>query len=74
LAAWIKDPSAFNLITGQFVKRTGDGKGNVSNVTYDLAGGIFSKTPVAKTNVEGDTEQSVVVWNLLFSNGTRTVS
>lgn len=74
LASWIKDPSAFSLITAQFIKKTGDGAGNVASVIYDLTGGVFAKTPVAKTNVEGDTEQSVVVWNLTFSKGTRRVS
>jgi len=74
LAEWIKDPSGFTLFTGQFIKRTGDGSGNITNNIYNLTGGIFTKIPAAKTNVEGDTEQSVVIYNLSFSNGIRQIS
>jgi len=74
LAEWLHDPSAFTLFTGQFIKRTGDGSGNITNNLYSLTGGIFTKIPAAKTNVEGDTEQSVVIYNLSFSNGIRQIS
>jgi len=74
LAEWIKDASAFTTFKGQFTKRTGDGSGNLVENIYNLTGGIFSKIPAAKTNVEGDTEQSVVVYNLAFSNGIRQIT
>ena len=74
LAEWIKDPSAFVLMSGQFIKRTGDGSGNVTSNTYNLTGGTFLKIPEAKTNVEGDTEQSVVIYNLTFANGIRQLT
>lgn len=74
LAAWIADPSAFVLMKGQFIKRVGDGSSNVGSITYDLSGGIFSKIPTAKTNAEGDVEQSVVVYDLAFSNGPRSIA
>ena len=74
LAEWLNDPSAFNTITGQFIKRTGDGSGNITSNIYNLNGGIFLKIPEAKTNVEGDTEQSVVIYNLTFANGIRQLS
>jgi len=74
LAEWIKDPSAFILFTGQFTKRVGDGSANITNVIYNLTGGIFTKIPATKTNVEGDTEQSVAIYNLSFSNGVRQIS
>lgn len=74
LASWIKDPSAFTTLEGQFIKRVGDGASNVSSTTYELSGGIFVKIPVAKTNAEGDTEQSVVVYNLRYSNAPRRIA
>ena len=74
IAQWIKDPSAFTLFTGQFIKRTGDGSANITKVTYNLTGGIPIKIPAAKENVEGDTEQSVMIFNLSFSNGPRQVT
>ena len=74
LQEWIKDPSAFTFITSQYTKRSGDGSGNVTDNVYNLIGGIFLKTPEAKTNVEGDTEQSVVTYNLTFANGIRQLT
>ncbi|MCK4786006.1 MAG: hypothetical protein KAV87_19775, partial [Desulfobacteraceae bacterium] len=74
IAEWINNPSTFNLITGKFIKNTGDGSGNVTKNIYNLMGGIFLKIPEAKSNVEGDTDQSVVIWNLTFSNGVRQLT
>jgi hypothetical protein len=74
LAQWVSDSSAFILMTGQFVKRVGDGGANVGSVTYDLSGGIPTKIPSGKTNADGDTEQSVVTYELSFSNGPRSIS
>lgn len=56
------------LLFGQFIKKIGDGKGNITSDTYNLAGGIFSKIPEAKNNVEGETEQSVTMYTLKFAN------
>ena len=74
LAQWVNDPSGFTLMAGQFIKRVGDGATNVTSVTYDLSGGIFTKIPAGKTNADGDTEQSVVVYDLSFSNGPRSIA
>ena len=68
LAQQLQDFAAFVLMTGQFVKRVGDGQGNIQNDTYLLAGGVFVKQPEAKSNAEGDTEQSLTIWHLKFSN------
>ena len=68
------DFSAFILLTGVFTKRVGNGKAGVTSVVYNLAGGVISKQPEQKTNVEGDTAQSVVVYNLVFGNGSRVVA
>lgn len=63
----------FTLMIGEFVKRVGDGKGNVLNDTYQMSGGIFKKKPEVKSNVEGDTSQSVVEYEMEFSNAPRIV-
>lgn len=56
--------SATTFITGQFVKKFGDGNGNVNSYTYTLGGAVIKKAPEMKTNVNGDVEQSVTVYNL----------
>ena len=50
-------PSAV-LLSGTFVKRLGDGQGNVISDTYTLLGGIVSKLVEGKENVAGDVSQA----------------
>lgn len=61
------DFSKFNLLTGQFTKRVGDGLGVMSNRIYALSGGVFTKQVEAKTSSEGDTGQSVSVYSISFA-------
>lgn len=56
--------SGSTFITGQFVKKFGDGNGNVNSYTYTLGGAMIRKAPEMKANVNGDTEQSVTVYNI----------
>lgn len=56
------------LIIGQFIKKLGDGQGNITSDTYILSGGIMTKIPEAKTNVEGEVEQSVSMYTIKFAN------
>lgn len=63
----------FPLLTGQFIKVVGDGKGNVVNDTYVLSGGIFSKQVEADSNAEGSTDQSVAIYTLKFTVSPRVV-
>ena len=65
------DLPAYALMPGYFVKRIGDGKGGITNDTYLLSGGIVSKNPGATSNVEGNTEQAITLWNLKFTNSDR---
>ena len=74
LAELQADISSFILMDAEFVKRVGDGAGNITAVTYRLGGGIIQKPPPVKENVEGDTEQSVVLWNILFTNSNRIIT
>jgi len=71
LQQWLSDPTGFNLMSGSYVKRVGDGQGNVTSEIYQLAGGIFDKIPSGKTHSDGDTEQSVTVYTMLFRNNAR---
>lgn len=65
--------SSFILMTGEFIKKVGDGAGNLTNDTYVMSGGIFTKDIEAKSNTEGDAAQSVVVYTMKFANGPRAI-
>jgi len=65
--------SSFVLLTGEFIKKIGDGKGKVTSDTYVLSGGIFTKRVAAKSNVAGETEQSIAIYTLRFANAPRSI-
>lgn len=62
------------LNNGQFVKKVGDGAGNITADKYIMSGGVFMKRVEVKSNVAGDTNQSVVEYNLTFSNAPRILT
>ncbi len=66
--------AGFVLMSGEIVKRVGDGQGNILNDTYVMGGGIFTKIPGAKSNADGETDQSVVEYELKFSNAPRALT
>lgn len=66
--------AGFVLMIGQFIKKLGDGQSNITSDTYILSGGVFDKQVEAKMNVEGDTEQSVSIYMLKFSNAPRVLT
>lgn len=74
LAEYKNNSPGFRLFQGEFVKRVGDGQGNISNVIYTLAGGIIQKYPAAKDNQAGDNEQAVAVWQLFFPRIERKIA
>jgi hypothetical protein len=74
LAAQQNNFAGFPLMIGQFIKKLGDGKGNITSDTYVLSGGVFSKQVEAKSNVEGDTDQSTSTYTLKFSNAPRAIT
>ncbi len=65
---WVNDPSSFELLVGVFIKRVGDGLGNIESKVYQCSNGIFKRQVEAKTSSEGDAEQSVAVYELVFGN------
>lgn len=71
---YLLDRAAFPLLEGEFVKRVGDGTGAVTADTYTMQGGVIQKLPAVKENVEGDTEQSVSIWNIIFTNANRALT
>lgn len=66
--------AGFPLMTGQFIKKIGDGQGNIQSDTYITSGGVFTKQVEAKSNVEGESEQSVSIYTLKFSNAPRVIT
>jgi hypothetical protein len=61
------------LLAGTFVKRLGDGQGNVVNDTYALQGGVISKQVEGKENVSGDVTQAESVYNIKFASASRNI-
>jgi hypothetical protein len=71
---YVNDPASYTLLSGEFLKKVGDGLGNANSIIYKMSGGIIKRLPVVKENVEGDTEQSVAVWPISFANTDRAIS
>ena len=67
------DFSGYNLLNGEFIKKIGDGQGNITNDTYLCTGGVIGKQVEAKTSAEGDTEQSVSIYTIRFAVCERTI-
>lgn len=66
--------AGFPLMIAQFIKKVGDGSGNITNDTYIMSGGVFTKQVEAQSNVEGETEQSVSIYTMKFSNNPRVLT
>lgn len=66
--------AGFPLMIGSFIKKLGDGQGNVTSDTYIMSGGVFTKQVEAKTNVDGEAEQSVSLYTMKFSNAPRVLT
>lgn len=62
------------LMQGEFIKKLGDGTGNITNDTYIVSGGVFQKQVEALSNVEGDALQSVAVYMMKFTNAPRAIT
>lgn len=62
------------LMIGQFIKKLGDGLGNITSDTYILSGGVFTKQVDAKTNTEGDVDQSIAMYTMKFTLAPRAIT
>lgn len=65
--------AGFVLLNGQLVKKIGQGNGKIVNDTYVLSSGVFSKQVEARSNVDGDTEQSEAVYRFRFALAPRAI-
>lgn len=63
----------FVLMTGEMIKRIGDGTGKIISDTYILSGGIFKKKVEAKSNVSGDVDQSISTYTMSFALAPRAI-
>lgn len=66
--------AGFPLMIGQFIKKIGDGLGNITSDTYIMSGGVFTKQIEGKMNVEGETEQSIAIYTIKFTNAPRVLT
>lgn len=62
------------LLFGSFIKKIGNGEGAITSDTYIMSGGVFTKQVEAKMNVSGDSEQSVSIYTVKFSNAPRVIT
>jgi hypothetical protein len=67
------DMPSFVLLDATLIKRLGDGRGGVSSDVTNLSGGIFSKKVPTTSNVEGNTDQAIAVYELEFTNSPRAL-
>ena len=65
--------AAFPLISGTFTKQVGNNTGTIVNDIYVVGGGVFTKQVEGKNNVEGNTDQSVSVYEIKFANAPRSI-
>lgn len=63
----------FPLLFGVFTKNVGDGTGSVIADTYILSGGVFIKQIEAKSNVAGEIDQSICVYQMQFASSPRAL-
>lgn len=68
-----RDLPAFELMTGTFAKRIGDGNGGVKFINYALRGGVFENYVNTQENLQGDTEQGIAVYTIWFSQADRGI-
>lgn len=67
------DFASQELASGTFVKRIGDGEGNIKFDHYTLRGGTFSRYQDTMEDVSGDVEQAVIVYTFKFITAVRSV-
>lgn len=62
------------LMQGEYLKKLGDGVGNLTSDIYVLSNGIFMKNVEAQTDAEGTPEQSVAIYKMKFSWAPRSIT
>ena len=65
--------AGMTLLNGEFIKKVGNGAGQVTSDTYLLQAGLFTKFVPAKTNSAGEAEQSVSIYTISFASAARVI-
>ncbi len=73
MAVMKQDFVSAELAFGEFVMRLGDGAGAVKRDVYTLKAGMITRPVDGKENVEGDTDQGVVVYTIKFADVDRSI-
>jgi hypothetical protein len=82
LSSYRNSPTRFILMSGELIKNMGTGKsasegGQEAQVvadTYILSGGVFTKLVEGVSNVEGDIEQAVSLYTMMFAYAPRAIA
>jgi hypothetical protein len=61
-------------MNAELIKVLGDGAGQITRDIYVLTGGVITKPVEATVNVEGDTEQAMSVYTMMFSIAPRAIA
>lgn len=65
--------ASYSLVEGSIIKQIGNGAGKISYNTYMLSGGMVNKLPDIKINVNGDGQQAVVEYQIMFALASRAI-
>lgn len=68
-----RDLPSFQLMSGSFTKRIGNGFGVVRFDNYVLQGGAFQRSVDVQENLNGETEQGVAIYTIFFAKVTRAL-
>ena len=68
ITSYLNNKPGYVLLSGEFIKKVGDGKGNITNNIWKFSNGIIQKYPGGKENVDGDTEQALKIYQLVFAH------
>ena len=82
LSAYRNAPTRFVLMSGELIKSIGTGvaataggeEAQVVADTYILSGGVFTKLVEGVSNVEGDIEQAVSLYTMMFAYAPRAIA
>lgn len=66
-----QDFASFLLLQGQYIKRLGDGQGNIRREVCKMRGGVFGKRIEATSNAQGDLKQAISLWTMKWARATR---
>lgn len=82
LSSYRNAPTRFVLMSGEMIKSLGTGKSaseggaeaEVVADTYVLTGGVFTKLVEGVSNVEGEVEQAVSLYTMMFAIAPRAIA